>query len=707
MKNKKTSKSTLTRFVKDYNVRFGTRFRVAIYLFLTLALFFMLVGTVLPERYDLSIGQVSQLTIRAPIDAVDTYATQAAKQAAAALVPARYDVNPATEQDSLAALDRLFNSLNIVRGEQGLSAAAALSQVRQSAPHKLPPAAISALLQMQSSELTVVSSNAVRIVQQLLQSNFSARDMDRASLIVDQQLVTLQVDEQVRVIIGQIVESVLAPNLVYNEVLTQSARLAAEHSVPDVWINRGDVIVRRGQLITSTIMSELQDLKLLKTEPDYGIVIAFFFFIAILVLATAAFIQLRRARISRDNLYLLLHAIIVIFSAGFILLAKSAIDVGVPQDVSYAVPVAMASMMLTMFFGSSLAVLSSLLLAILSSAVFGFDFQHFFTPLLGSLGAVMAMTRVQHRSVFMRAGFLTALLNACTIIIMHFLLTSTDSGLHELTYEVIYGVVGGLLSSVLTIGLMPFLETAFGVVTHMGLLELANPTHPLLRRLLLEAPGTYHHSLIVGNLAESAAEAIGADPLICRVGAYYHDVGKMKRPLFFVENQVSGDNPHDKVSPNLSYLIITSHVSDGLKMLEEYKLPAPIRDICAEHHGTTVLWYFYNKALEEDKHHTPDVDQYRYPGPRPQSKEAAIVMMCDAVEASVRSMGKPTPSRIEALIRKIMKDRLQDGQLDHCDITFKDLELMVEAFLRTLQGIYHERIEYPDPSKIAQNRIKS
>ncbi len=706
MMSPRKSKSAMATLIKNYDLRFGTRFRVAIYLFLTLVLFFSLVGTVLPERYDLSSGQVSQVTIRAPIDAVDTYATQAAKQAAAALVPARYDINPATEQDALASLDRLFNAVNIVRGEQALSAEAALGQVKQSAPHKLPPAAIAALLQMQGSVLTVVSSDSVRIVQQLLQSSFSARDMSRASLIVDQQLVTLQVNEQMRVIIGQIVESVLQPNLVYNQMLTQEAKLAAERSVPDVWINRGDVIVRRGELITPTIMSELQDLKLLKTQPDYGIFIGFFFFIALLVLATASFIQLRRLRIARDNVYLLLYSIVIIFSAGLLLLAKSAVDVGVPIDISYAVPVAMASMMLAMFFGSSLAVLSSLLLSILSSAVFGFEFQHFFTPLIGALGAVMAMTRVQHRSVFMRAGFLTAALNACTIIVMHFILTSTGSGLHELAYEVIYGIVGGLLSSVLTIGLMPFLETAFGVVTHMGLLELANPTHPLLRRLLLEAPGTYHHSLIVGNLAESAAEAIGADPLICRVGAYYHDVGKMKRPLFFVENQVSGENPHDKVSPNLSYLIITSHVSDGLKMLEEYKLPAPIRDICAEHHGTTVLWYFYNKALEEDKHHTPDMDQYRYPGPRPQSKEAAIVMMCDAVEASVRSMGKPTPQRIEALIRKIMKDRLQDGQLDQCDITFKDLERMLEAFMRTLQGIYHERIEYPDPAKIGANRGK-
>jgi cyclic-di-AMP phosphodiesterase PgpH len=215
----------------------------------------------------------------------------------------------------------------------------------------------------------------------------------------------------------------------------------------------------------------------------------------------------------------------------------------------------------------------------------------------------------------------------------------------------------------------------------------------------MEAPGTYHHSLIVGNLAETAAEQIGANPLLCRVGAYFHDVGKSKRPVFFIENQMSKENPHDKIAPSLSHLIITSHVRDGLEMQEQYRLPKPIRDICEQHHGTTVLWYFYNKAREQDKSGTVQVDDFRYPGPKPQSKEAAIVMLCDAVEAAVRAMNRPNPNRIEAVIRKIIKDRLNDGQLDECDITLKDLDTLAESFMRTLNGIYHARIEYPDPPK--------
>ncbi len=706
MKSGKKRMTSFAALAKGYNLRTSARFRWSVYAVLTIGLFFILVGTVLPMRYNLAVGQVSQALIRAPIDAVDTHATAVARLAAAALVPPQYNINPATEQQALGALDRLFNAVNSVRANRGLTPTERLTELRAIAPKRLSNAVLNTLLTQKASQLVVVDSAVVRIVQQLLQADFSTSDMRHASLIVDQQLVTLPADAPTRLIIGQIVLSVLQPNLVYNAVLTQGARSAAQRSVPDVWINRGDVIVRRGQLITPTIMSQLQDLKLLKTEPDYGIYAGYFFFVAILVLATAAFIQLRRARVARDNVYLILYAMIILSLAVGIRLTQAAVQVGLPSDVSYAIPVAMASMMITMFFGTSLAMLSSVLLALLTCAAFGFEFQHFFTPLLSALGATMAMTRVQHRSVFMRAGFLAAGLNVCGVTIMHFLLTSTTAGLHQLGYDEVYAVMGGLLSAVLTIGLMPFLETAFGVTTHMGLLELANPNHPLLRRLLLEAPGTYHHSLIVGNLAESAAETVGADPLLCRVGAYYHDVGKMKRPQFFVENQVAGENPHDKVAPNLSYLIVTSHVSDGLQMLEEYKLPEPIRDICAEHHGTTVLWYFYNKAVEEDKHSTPDMDQYRYPGPRPQSKEAAIVMMCDAVEASVRSIGKPTPQRIEAMIRKIIKERLQDGQLDQCDITLRDLDRMVAAFMRTLQGIYHERIEYPESAKALEARAR-
>ncbi len=701
----KSTKKSWRVWFKSVNFRYSRRVRSAIYALLAIFLFSVLVGTVLPVRYDLAVGQVSQTTIRAPIDAVDTHATNLAKHAAAAMVPKRYDINPATEEQALGALDQLFNTAQSLRSEKKLTNAERYVQLRKFAPAKLSSSALQSILSLRQSDQVAVSSAAIRIVQQILQNNFSASDMKRADMVVDQQLVALNVSESSRLLIGQIVISVLKPNLVYNAVLTQQAKIAAEQGVPDVWINRGDMIVRRGQLITSTIMSQLQDLKLLKTEPDYGIYIGFFLFIAVLVSATASFIQIRKGKISLDNVHLLLYATIVGLMAALISIEKAGIVAGLPLASSYVLPLAAGSMLTVMFFGTSLAMLTSVLLAVAVSAAFGYDFQHFFVMLSGMIGASLTMIRVKHRRVFMHAGLLAALLNAVTIALMFLLLTS--SGIRDLAYEVVFGVISGILSSVLTIGLLPFLETVFRITTHMGLLELGNPNHPLLRKLLLEAPGTYHHSLIVGNLAEAAAEEIGADSLLCRVGAYYHDVGKMRRPQFFIENQFAGENPHEKIAPNLSCMIVTAHVTDGIEMLREYNIPEPIRDICAEHHGTTALWYFYNRAVELDKHHVPSIDQYRYPGPRPRSKEAAIVMVCDAVEASVRSLNKPTPPRIEAMIRKIIKDRLQDGQFDECELTLGDLERLVGVFMRTLRGVHHERIEYPKITNIVELKAKS
>lgn len=698
--------SSFETFVEKYELRTSPRYRLGIYALLGLVLYFVLIGTVLPVRYDLVVGQVSQVLITAPIAAVNTTASAKARVLAAQSVAPRYDINPAVERTALRQLDQVFNQAAILRAKPAKDKSKNLKLLRAASPPSLSNAALESLLTMTNGQFALVNNNAIQIAQGILQGPYSTADQTRATMMVDQQLVSLDVDKTTRLSIGQLVLSVLHPNLVYDGQLTQEARLAAERSVPDVWINRGDIIVRRGQLVTPSIMNQLKDLKLLKSQPDYSIYVGFLLFVMVLVLATGVFIQTRRIRLAKDNVRLLLYAGLIVLVAVLIRITRAAVDMGLPAAVSYAIPVAMGSMMISLFFGTSLAMLTSVLLAVLTSAAFGFDFTHFFVELAGALGATMAMKRVHHRRVFMRAGSLAAIFNIISIAIMHLVLGPGTLILSTVVMEFIYGIIGGLLSAILTIGLLPYLETTFGVITHMGLLELANPNHPLLRKLLLEAPGTYHHSLIVGNLAEAAAETIGADPLICRVGALYHDVGKIKRPMFFIENQMVGDNPHDKVAPALSHLILTSHVTDGLEMLREYNLPEPIRDICAQHHGTTVLWYFYNKAIKEDEHHVPEVDQYRYPGPKPHSKESAIVMMCDAVEASVRSMGKPTPPRIETMIRKIIKDRLQDGQLDQCDITLQDLNKMVDAFMRTLQGIYHERIEYPDPAKITAGKAK-
>jgi len=251
----------------------------------------------------------------------------------------------------------------------------------------------------------------------------------------------------------------------------------------------------------------------------------------------------------------------------------------------------------------------------------------------------------------------------------------------------------------LTNGAIPYLESAFGITSSVRLLELSNPGNSLLRRLQIEAPGTYHHSLLVGNLAEAAANAVGGDALLVRVAAYYHDIGKIKRPYFFIENQM-GDNPHDKIAPTLSTLILTSHVKDGVELAREQKLPQGITEIIEQHHGNSLCSFFYHKAVENNKNENVTEEEFRYEGPKPQTKEAAMVMLADAVEAAVRSLQNRTSGRVEGIVRKIIKDKLMDGQLDECDLTLKDLDIIAAAFIRVLSGIFHNRIEYPDPQSL-------
>ena len=250
---------------------------------------------------------------------------------------------------------------------------------------------------------------------------------------------------------------------------------------------------------------------------------------------------------------------------------------------------------------------------------------------------------------------------------------------------------------VLTIGLLPFFESVFSIVTPLKLLEISNPNHPLLKKLLIEAPGTYHHSLMVGNLAEIATEDLGGNALLARAGAYFHDVGKLKRPDLFKENQLS-ENPHDRMTPNLSTVIITSHTNDGVEIATKYKIPLVIKDIIKQHHGTTLVAYFYHKALKLNNGEEIKQESFRYAGPKPQTKEAAIVMLADSVEAAVRSMTEKTEDKIQTLIKKIIKDKLDDGQLDKCQLTLADLDTVANSFMRVLSGYFHAREQYPEIS---------
>ena len=322
--------------------------------------------------------------------------------------------------------------------------------------------------------------------------------------------------------------------------------------------------------------------------------------------------------------------------------------------------------------------------------------------LFGGLIGIKYVRNIRHRGAFIRAGTFMSLANSVSLAAIGLFL---NSSFRELFLNVFYGFLNGVGSSILVMGVLPYVENFFDIFSPLRLLELADPSHPLLRRLQVEAPGTYHHSLLVANLAEAAAEVVGADPLLARVGSYYHDIGKIRRPHLFVENQIDQDNYHERITPNLSLLVIISHVKDGIELAKEYRLPQPIIDIIAQHHGTTIVSYFYHRAKEE-RGEDVDPDDFRYPGPKPQSKEAAIVMLADSVEASARLMKEPNSSKIESLVREIVRAKVEDSQLSESPLSFEDLEKIVRAFTKVLRGMYHSRIEYPEGGKDVEGANK-
>ena len=364
----------------------------------------------------------------------------------------------------------------------------------------------------------------------------------------------------------------------------------------------------------------------------------------------------------------------------------------------FAIPLACAPILISLLVNYELSLVVCSINVIIIGALVNFNPQ---IMILGILNAILGSTglrKIQQRNdIFYSSIFL---------MIMSMLLTFTTGLLLTNNFKEIFinsgiAAIGVVFSAVLAIGILPFLESSFDIVTTLKLLELANPNNPLLKKLLMEAPGTYHHSMLVANLAEMAAEEIDANPVIARVGAYFHDVGKLKRPFFFGENQIGKENPHDKINPNLSTLIIISHVKDGVELAKEYNLPDVIKDIIQQHHGTTLVKYFYyimkNNAENPDEIKEED---FKYQGPIPSSKEAGIIMLADSVEAAVRSINDPTKGKIEEMVNNIIKDKLHSGQLDNCDLTLKDLEKIRKCFLKALYGIYHQRVEYPTEKKI-------
>jgi len=379
-----------------------------------------------------------------------------------------------------------------------------------------------------------------------------------------------------------------------------------------------------------------------------------------------------------------------------------------PGVLQFVIPVASATMLVRMVQSAETAALFAALVSLIAGLQVRADVGFTFYTLAGSLTAALGAARVMQRGTLMRAGLRVGLVNASVVVAL--LLLGNHFSLATAAIGVSMAIACGALCGIIVSGLAPVIESLFSYTTDVKLLELANREQSLLRELELRAPGTYHHSMMVGHLAEKAAEAIGANALLAKVAGYYHDIGKMRRPQFFVENVINqGENRHEKLSPSMSARIIQAHVKDGVEMAEEHHLALPILRGIMEHHGTSVIRFFYEKAKEVADPEKGDLvaeHDYRYPGPKPQTREAGILMLADSVEAASRTLADTAPARVQQLVQRIINNYFRDGQLDECNLTLRDLHAIARSFIDTLSAIRHERIDYPETTDALGRRAE-
>lgn len=684
----------------------------------------ILLANLLPDRAELRVGQVAKQDIAAPKTIVNRYRTEQLRQQMgekavekALKDPENYMID---EKAVTAAREKLGLVFDRAREERSsLSPVDPSNEASAPLARRLAPAA----QQVEDFQDAIESETGITLDKQTVRTLLSLGPqqfdgLEQAALTLagdllgtvkirpeDLPQVAQRVPEQAEDYLSnanvlpadpnsadaliraltQLVEAVVRPNLIPDEEKLQAIRSQAAAQVEPIVVLQGEIVVRRGDVITREKAQILKDLGLQRRRTDYWAMIG----IAGVVLLELVFVgvyiwQHQRGLFENENLMALLGLLLII--SVFLVKILSLIAW---EGVGYLVPTSFAAMLITLLLDSRLAIVVVVMLGFTVGLVTSFQLPTVATAVAGGFAGVFSLGRVTQRSDVTRAGFVAGVVNFFTIVFMA--LATNNIFILKHSY---LGIINGIISAVLTIGFLPYLESLFGITSSIKLLELSNPNQPLLRRLLMEAPGTYHHSVIVGNLAETAAEAVGGDGLLARVGANYHDIGKLKRPYFFIENQISAENPHDKLSPSLSTLIITSHVKDGLELAKQYKLPPALSDFIAQHHGEDLVKFFYHKAVEAGQE--VDEEDFRYPGPKPQTKETAIVMLADSVEAAVRSLSKPTPGRIEGLVRKIIKTRLTDGQLDESNLTLKDLDKIAQAFVQVLGGIFHTRVEYPE-----------
>lgn len=742
MNQTQAGKQTNLQQAKPAGWKQSSAVRFLLLFMFVLLFYFSLAPHLVPETYDIQVDAPSDKDIAAPHQIFDSKATLEAQEEAANKIDPIYS-NVALRNEQL--IDQIFvrieqlnlddqvtvqNKVEIYRNEipgkynafvenfvkmnrgsdkYSDTLLEEMSKVIKEQVYTIPEETFYKLPNLTLDQLEEMRTVGQEVVRKLMSEQLRDAETARTKVaeLVNASSLT---NRSSREIVQELARFTIMPNRFLDQQATDEEKILAKQNTPQVVIKEGDLIVKRGEIITPEMYELLKESELLQDKRNYWPQLGLLLMSVIMVVGLYTYLNqyggMDSTKPSYSNSHLLMLWLIYLIN----IITMQVISLTQTDSAPYAgylAPAALGTMLITLLLDVHLALISSVLFAISGSIILNtqtgqiFDFQYGFVIIVVSLAAIFSIHRASQRSTILKAGIMVSLFGSLAVLSLMFLTEQLEQG--PLIYSLAFAFASGLLTAILVIGLMPFFEITFGILSALKLVELSNPNHPLLRKLLTETPGTYHHSIMVGNLAEAAAESIGADGLLCRVGSYYHDIGKTKRPSYFIENQTNMENPHDTIEPKLSKSIIVAHARDGVDMLKAQNIPKPIRDIAEQHHGTTSLKFFYFKALKQAEEQGLQVnfteDDYRYPGPKAQSKEAAIVGLADCVEAAVRSLRSPTVEQVEAMIQKIIKSRVDDNQYNECDLTMKELDKIAHSLKESVIGIFHSRIEYPEDVK--------
>lgn len=675
-----------------------------------------------PNQVMLRPDEVADHNIVSTIDAVvvDTRQTQELQKQASSKVQKVYQEDKYALSNTKDEVNNFFSNLTEILNSQDSQKKEQLETLLKSSnseeKNKLSNSSVSSLAQYLNNsrpeDVAQMNQAAIFVVETVMNQPITEQALPGIYTQTENQIKGLAYTSAARQIIQIVTINAIRPNLIFNQEATDDAIKEAVDAVKPVQktIKPGEIIVREGDRVTQAQISVLEQLGIQRTKSYPLTLLGAAAFVLIVFWLIIEFLRRYYNEIyNNDKLIVLIGLIfiLVLLLTRIFCIVKISDEPNINSLTGYLAPVSAGAMLLAILIDNRLAYFLTMIMALFVGLLT--NGNQLFSTIVAFVGGVVGVyqvSRFSQSSDQAKSGLYIAGANIFTIVTLSFI--NGNITLKVALMGIMLGAVNGILSAVLMIGLLPFLESTFSITSMIKLLELSNPNHYLLKRLLLEAPGTYHHSLMVGNLAEASAEPIGANPLLVRAGAYYHDIGKLKRPEYFVENQRGFDNPHEKIAPALSALIITSHVKEGLELAREAHLPQIISDFIAQHHGTSLAKYFYNRALEEDLEGHISEESFRYEGPKPQTKEVALVMLADSIEAAVRSLQDPTPESIREMVRLIIQDKLNDRQLEECDLTFRDLDVIAGSFCKLLEGMYHKRIEYPETiAKELQQRRES